>query len=379
MKFRGVNLGNWLVLEKWMGTSPLSTAKSEDERGLIDEFSADELALALEQHRASYITEMDFVWLAQSGVDLVRIPIPYYLFGTEHHSSCVEHLDHAFEWAQRWGLKVLIDLHTVPLSQNAFDNGGYMGLCAWAQDQGRIDFVVDVLEQIARRYADNPALWGIEALNEPASEFILQMNLGNYGKNFPDRVSRSKAITRETLLAFYDEVYQRLRPLVGPEVALVFHDQFDLESWDELLPQDQYENIVIDTHLYLNFSDFGFERYDVEEYLERIAEFSAQVEKAAEHHQVLVGEWCLGNHSPLKRTLDDEGKREFYRALADAQLDAWDKGIGGCYWSYRVDSPKHPDWDLRTCIVKGWLDLHHGLEDADEGSVGGLLAALGML
>ena len=379
MKVRGVNLGNWLVLEKWMGASPLASAKAEDDRGLIDEVPADELAAALEHHRATFITEMDFVWLAQSGVDLVRIPVPYYLFGTDHHTACIEHLDHAFEWAQRWGIKVLVDLHTVPLSQNAFDNGGYMGICAWAQDQARIDATVDLLERIARRYAGNPALWGIEALNEPANEFILEMNLKNYGRDFPDRVARSKVISRETLLAFYDAVYQRLRPIVGPEVKLVFHDQFDLASWDELLPADRYDNIVIDTHMYLTFQDFGFARFDEEEYLAKVAEFSAQVRDAARHHDVLVGEWCLGNHNPHKAEMDDEAKRAFYRALADAQLDAWDEGLGGCYWSYRVDDEEHDDWDLRACVVKGWLDLHHGVEDAGPAGADSILGALGLL
>lgn len=360
VKFRGVNLGNWLVLEKWMGSSPLASAQSEDDRGLIDEFDAEELAAALEAHRATYLTEFDFVWMSQVGIDLVRIPVPYYLFGTEHHTACVEHLDHAFEWAARWGIKILVDLHTVPLSQNAFDNGGYMGLCAWAQDQGRIDFVVDVLEQIARRYAGHPALWGIEALNEPANEFMFQMNLKNYGEHYPERVARSQAISRDVLLAFYERVYERLRPIVGPEVALVFHDQFELDTWDDLLPRDQYKNVVIDTHLYLNFQEYGFTRFDADEYRARIAEFSEQVAHAAQFHDVLVGEWCLGNHSPLKKELDADGIRAFYRALADAQLDAWDQGIGGCYWSYRVDDPGRPEWDLRTCVAKGWIDLTHG-------------------
>ena len=378
MKFRGANLGNWLVLEKWMGESPLSSAEAEDDRGLIDEVPAEELAEALERHRATYITEFDFVWMAQSGIDLVRIPVPYYLFGTEHHTACVEHLDHAFEWAQRWGLKILVDLHTVPLSQNAFDNGGYMGLCAWAQDPARIDFAVDVLEKIARRYAENPALWGIEALNEPANEFVLKMNINNYGKHYPERVARSQAIPRETLLDFYDRVYQRLRPIVGPEVALVFHDQFELDTWDDLLPEGEYDNIVIDTHLYMNFRDFGFERFDAAEYQELVAEFAEQVRAAAAHHQILVGEWCLGNHSPLKKTLGDDEKKQFYRALADAQLDAWDEGIGGCYWSYRVDDPKRSDWDLRTCVAKGWIDLHHGKE-ADEAPQDPLAALLGLM
>ncbi len=383
MGFRGVNLGNWLVLEKWMGSSPLSTAQSEDDRGLIDEFDADELAQALDVHRRTYITEFDFVWLAQSGIDLVRIPVPYHIFGTAHHSACIEYLDQAFVWANRWGLKILIDLHTVPLSQNAFDNGGYMGLCAWAQSQERIDFVVDVLEQLARRYAGNEALWGIEALNEPANEFMLNMNLSNYGKDYPERVARSKVITREELLTFYERVYHTVRPIVGPEVALVFHDQFELATWDELLPEDQFENVVIDTHQYLTFQNFDFERFDAEEYLAKVAEMKEQVRAAARHHQVLVGEWCLGNHNPRLAEMSNDERKAFYRALADAQLDAWDEGIGGCYWSYRVDAPGHEDWSLQTCVAKGWIDVRHGLvqegTDAPDDPLAGFAALLGGL
>ena len=376
MGFRGVNLGNWLVLEKWMGASPLSSAMSEDDRGLIDEFDPEELVAALERHRATYVTEFDFVWLSQVGVDLVRIPVPYHIFGTAHHTACIDYLDQAFTWAERWGLKILIDLHTVPLSQNGFDNGGYMGLCAWAQDQDRIDFALEVLERLARRYADNPALWGIEALNEPANQAVLDRNLAIFGKQFPERVARSQVIARETLLAFYDRVYQTLRPLVGPEVALVFHDQFELDTWDNLLPEDQYQNVVIDTHLYLNFQDYGFEHYDVDEYQAKIAEFSEQVRSAAQHHQILVGEWCLGNHNPRKAQLEKDEKRAFYRALADAQLDAWDQGLGGCYWSYRVDDPNRQDWSLQTCVAKGWIDLSHGKPQDEASSTDDLLTSL---
>ncbi len=360
MNVRGVNLGNWLVLEKWMGTSPLSSARSEDDRGLIDEMDPEELAAALERHRATYITERDFAWMEAAGINLVRIPVPYHLFGSPHHSACVEHLDRAFAWAEHHHMGVLVDLHTVPLSQNGFDNGGYLGLCAWARDPKRIDFTVNLLERIARRYAGHPALWGIEALNEPATRAVLWSNLVRLRTRYPERVVHSRAVPRRTLLTFYDRVYQRLRPIVGPDVALVFHDQFELRRWQHLLPASRYINVVIDTHMYLNFNEHGFRHFDTKEYLAKVADFSAQIEAAAKHHRILVGEWSLGNHSPLKKQLDAKGKRALYRTLADAQLDAWDKGIGGCFWSYRVDDPMRPEWDLRICIREGWLDLGYG-------------------
>ncbi len=59
----------------------------------------------------------------------------------------------------------------------------------------------------------------------------------------------------------------------------------------------------------------------------------------------------------------ERDRRLFNRALADAQIEAWDQGIGGCYWSYRVDDPRRSEWSLRTCVAKGWVDMHCGTGD----------------
>ena len=354
---RGVNLGNWLALEKWMGNSPLARAVSPDERGLIEEVDPDVLSRALEEHRSTYIRERDFRWLREVGVNLVRIPVPYHLFGTAHHGPCVAHLDNAFSWADTYGIGVLIDLHTVPCSQNSFDNGGYLGLCAWAQDRGRIAVALDVLERIALRYAGHPALWGIEVLNEPASRVVLAHNLAKTARRYPERAARSRAISHRTLRSFYTSAYARLRPILGPDPVLVFHDQFRLASWRrELRPRD-FENVVLDTHCYLNFSEAGFRRFDADEYLGRVAGFARAIARASRNHQVLVGEWSLANHSPLVAQMDVWERRAFYRRLADAQLAAWDLGLGGIYWSYRVDDPKRQAWSLRHAIEHGWLCL----------------------
>ena len=116
-KIHGVNLGNWLVLEKWMGSSPLASATSPDDRGLIDEFDPQELDQKLRAHYESYVTADTFAWLAQNGVNLVRIPVPYHLFGTAHHRPCVAYLDGAMDWAAETDMGVLIDELTRVLSR----------------------------------------------------------------------------------------------------------------------------------------------------------------------------------------------------------------------------------------------------------------------
>ena len=127
-QINGVNLGNWLVLEKWMKPGIFAASGEADEIWLHRATESAELEALLTRHRDTYITEADFRNIAAHGCNLVRIPVPYFIFGdVSGHPGCIEYLDRAFDWAERTGLKILIDLHTVPGSQNGFDNGGHGG------------------------------------------------------------------------------------------------------------------------------------------------------------------------------------------------------------------------------------------------------------
>ena len=359
----GVNLGNWLVLEKWMGGSPLAAASAEDDYGFIGELDDEERAQALEEHYRTYVTEKDFAFLAQVGVDIARIPLPYHLFGSDHHPSCVSHLDNAFCWAERYGIGLLLDLHTVPLSQNGFDNGGYAGICAWHRDNSRILYVLDVLERIASRYAHRPALWGLEPLNEPASWPVLMGSLlrhGGKGAQGLLRVRRalsSRAISLNQLKGFYKEFYDRIRPIVGSDVQLVFHDRFSLGAWDDWHPNPTDKNIWIDTHQYACFADAHLRHRDLAGYLRVVEGMGKDIDRAARFHRVMVGEWCLGNHAEELGRMNADEQRDWYRRYADAQLAAWGKGGGSCFWSLRVEGERRANWSFEECVRRGWLEL----------------------
>lgn len=131
MKVKGVNLGNWLVLEKWMSPALFAGTTAEDEYYLPRQLSKEVYEARIKIHRAEYITERDFVTIKSMGMEAVRIPVPYFIFGDrEPFIGCVEELDKAFNWAEAYGLQILIDLHTAPLGQNGFDNGGICGVYA---------------------------------------------------------------------------------------------------------------------------------------------------------------------------------------------------------------------------------------------------------
>lgn len=94
--------------------------------------------------------------------------MPYFIFGDRAPLiGCIDELDKAFNWAEKYGLTILIDLHTAPMSQNGFDNGGISGVCKWAQLPDEVEFVLSVLERLAKRYGHRQALMGIEIINEP--------------------------------------------------------------------------------------------------------------------------------------------------------------------------------------------------------------------
>ena len=117
MNIKGVNLGNWLVLEKWMSPALFEGTTAEDEYYLPTQLSPEAYEARIKIHRSEYITERDFVTIKSMGMESVRIPVPYFIFGDRKpFIGCIEELDKAFNWAEKYGLTILIDLHTVPLS-----------------------------------------------------------------------------------------------------------------------------------------------------------------------------------------------------------------------------------------------------------------------
>lgn len=356
LPIRGVNLGNWLVLETWMGSSPLSQAGVQDDHAYIGRFSDDDRAKALGRHYSSFVTEETFARLARAGAKLLRVPVPYHLFGSSHHVACVHYLDQAFDWAEQYGLGILIDLHTVPLSQNGFDNGGYTGMCAWSRSKRRMMETVGLLERIASRYAGRRAIWGIEPLNEPATKLVYLANMGRYWRHL-GRVVRSWPISRRRLSWFYQCAYERIRPIVGPHVNMVFHDHFSLRGWEHFDPGRGDEHVWIDTHQYVAFADRGLKHYNLSEYCRLVERMGERVRRAAEYHPILVGEWSLANHARDLQGRSPEETRAWYQAFANAQLEAWDRGGASCFWSLRVGGPHRINWSFEECVKRGWLSM----------------------
>jgi len=102
----------------------------------------------------------------------VRIPIGYWairpLPGDPYVQGQLKHLNNAINWAGSVGLKVWIDLHGAPGSQNGFDNSGKRDSIEWQQGDN-VKHTVETIRDLARIYAQsqyNNVVTAIELLNE---------------------------------------------------------------------------------------------------------------------------------------------------------------------------------------------------------------------
>lgn len=388
MNIKGVNLGNWLVLEKWMSPALFDGTTAEDEYYLPTQLSPEVYEARIKVHRSEYITERDFATIKRIGLNSVRIPVPYFIFGDRPpFIGCIAELDKAFAWAEKYDISVLIDLHTAPFSQNGFDNGGMSGICCWSQMPEEVDFVLNVLEKLAKRYGDRKGLMGITPINEPITEpFWTQMGVQQrYNPVDKELAAKSAPNTMEFLKDFYKRAYERIRAYVAEDKYVVFHDGFRLKDWKEFFEQGQFKNVVLDTHQYLMMAEMSGCKQTLNGYTEYIQEvYAKDMAEVQEYVNVICGEWCLFNSyavgvdtkggqtilngmdfSENTETMDKETKKHLYEQLANAQLAAWRQGSGYYYWSYKLllDTVNEPNWigwdswDLGKSADEGWFPV----------------------
>jgi len=138
---RGINIGSWLEPAGYMFgfQGPASGPQSPREiESLVNELIGPvEAKRFWREYRARYITEEDFHFLAQTGINSIRVPLhyKYFLPGTEEGFALV---DRVVGWAAKYSLYVILDLHCAPGGQTGADiddSWGYPWLYESEADQ----------------------------------------------------------------------------------------------------------------------------------------------------------------------------------------------------------------------------------------------------
>ena len=199
MTIRGVNLGGWLVLERYITPSlfaltTCSVSKSPTSPCLpLLPYPVDQWTLAssfpdaetyedyMSDHWSTFVTEDDIMSIASSNLTHVRVPVGHWIMGDV--SSSEPYAPSTSEWShfvrvarlcREHGLEVWIDLHTAPGSQNGFDNSGRTlpvptGL-GWSGVPSNVDRTVRAVADIARGIKEaglSDVVTGFGVLNEP--------------------------------------------------------------------------------------------------------------------------------------------------------------------------------------------------------------------
>ncbi|KAJ2977869.1 hypothetical protein NUW58_g7673 [Xylaria curta] len=136
---RGVNLGGWLVLEPWITPSFFDY---DTRLGIVDEWTLCKhlgpktTASTLEKHYATFVTEQTFKEIRDAGLDHIRIPYNYWAVQTYDDDPYLfriswRYLLRGIEWARKYGLRVNLDLHGLPGSQNGWNHSGRLGAIGW--------------------------------------------------------------------------------------------------------------------------------------------------------------------------------------------------------------------------------------------------------
>lgn len=200
------------------------------------------LTNVLEPHWQSWVTLADFQKIAGYGFNLVRVPIGFWAYdndGTTFSKGAAKYLNQAVGWASQTGLKVIIDLHGAPGSQNGFDNSGQrLPSPTWQQNSSNIDRTLAVLDTIQQQYGGaqyDDVIAGIEILNEPLSS---ELNL-------------------DELKHFEVNAYNQQRQYSQDRVVVIqdgFQAPSSYNGW--LTPSDDNaQNVALDHHEYQVFTD----------------------------------------------------------------------------------------------------------------------------
>jgi len=363
-KVRGVNLGGWLVLEPWITPSLFEGGTAVDEYTFTQNLGKELAQNRLNAHWSSWITRADFVEMASFGLNHVRIPVGYWalapLAGDPYVQGQLPYLDQAIGWARSVGIKVMLDLHGAPLSQNGFDNSGKLGGIGWGQGDS-VQQTLNAIRTLAERYASqSDVVASIGLLNEPA----------NWG------------IDLGLIKKFYYDGWGTIRDS-NPETAVVMHDAFlDVESWNGFAhTQSGLNHVILDTHIYQIFSPAE----NAMKPCEHVQVACGKAGKlAATDKWTIVGEWT-GAQTDCAKYLNGFGKGARYDGTfpgsswigdcqtkrqgtvdgllpvdkvnleyyVEAQLDAFEAHSGWIFWAWKSESA--PEWHFQNLTRAGLI------------------------
>lgn len=283
----------------------------------------------MRDHWNTYITEEDFKFMSENGLSAVRIPVGWWIAfdptpPKPFVGGSLEALDNAFTWAQKYGMKVIVDLHAAPGSQNGNPHSATRdGSREWGDSY--IPQTVSVIDFLAARYGERSSLAAIALMNEP-----LGINL-------------------DSLKKYYEAGYDAVRKHSG-SAYVIMSSLLDKSSKELLSFIGGFEGAVIDVHYYNLFSN-SFSKMNAQQNIDYITEQRASDVRSLTSPNgplLFVGEW---SGDWLARGASKEDHQRFL----EVQVEVYSRAtFGWAYWAYKCDSHY---WSLHWMIQSNYIKL----------------------
>ncbi len=261
---KGVNLGNWLLWETWMGFVPEYTedwAYYDTLQVFLDRFGEEKTSEIVKIFEDNFIIENDIAQIEKFGFNCVRVPFWYRNFMTEdlqwfsenhNYNRGFQKLDWLIETCEKYGIYVILDLHGAPGGQSKNHCTGKAGRNELYENEDMMNATVELWCAVAERYRDNKTVCAYDLLNEP-------QNNGGYDGDYSWAAESEEAVSRTNKA--YDILYKEIRKIDKNHII-----SFE-GVWSTMVlsnPKEKgYENMLYQLHLY--DKDKGMIKYRVKE------------------------------------------------------------------------------------------------------------------
>jgi glucan 1,3-beta-glucosidase len=345
----------------------------------------------LQPHWDSFVQESDIAALAGTGINLLRIPVGHFMLSildsepwvngansyeeafNKKEGTQVYYLFRTLYWAKKYNLRVVVDVHTMPGSQNGFDNSGVRGTIEfWQPDNMSRGF--DFLQQLTILLTSDPNLVGtivgIELLNEPM------------------------AADPDPIYEFYERCYWMIRstqtnpPSLATDLYIWisdgFHDPLNIYKYG----LEPYHRVMFDPHVYQIFALF-FYPFNFQQHLNFICDSTMhqfwQIGGSNATIPTVIGEWsmalsdctpningfntgnrqngsfvgspgygsCSGYNANSFKEMDESDKAKLKQYL-DLQISAYESASGWVFWNFKTEN-QYPQWDWLAASQAGLI------------------------
>ncbi|WVQ81392.1 hypothetical protein IAT38_003516 [Cryptococcus sp. DSM 104549] len=374
---RGVNLGGWLVTEPFIVPALYERYQNTTPKA-IDEYTlsqamGDNLAAEMEEHYKTFITEEDFAQIAAAGLNYVRIALGYWAVETIDGEPYLPKVSwtyflKAIDWSRKYGLRILLDFHSLPGSQNGWNHSGKGGAVNWmygvmglANGERSLETLRSLVQYISQ---------------DGIKQVVPMIGLVNE--------VQASVVGTDVLSAFYYQAYAMIREMTGYGAGngpiILAHEGFSgVAAWNGFLKGA--DRLGLDQHPYLAFGTQIPDNHTVQ--AKTVCGWGGGTNDTSTSFGIVIGgEWSNAIND-CGRWLDGVDSTPQYELTKTGSCTQWDEYFNFSeatkqsimeytmanmdalqnyfFWTWKIGNstvmgyPTSPMWHYKLGLEQGWM------------------------